>query len=81
MIAARVEERLRQHQSSIVPEYLDAAEASIFLNIAPKTLEDWRARGKGPAYNRVGRLIRYNIDELRAWMREQRVAPDGDSNE
>jgi hypothetical protein len=32
------------------------------------TLADWRTKGIGPAYFRVGRLIRYRQADLDAWL-------------
>jgi hypothetical protein len=40
--------------------------------ISPLTLADWRAKRFGPAYVRVGRLIRYRQADLDAWL-ETRV--------
>jgi hypothetical protein len=36
--------------------------------IAVLTLSDWRTKGIGPAYVKVGRLIRYRIADLDAWL-------------
>ena len=36
--------------------------------IAVLTLADWRTKGIGPAYVKVGRLIRYKISDLDAWL-------------
>ena len=78
LVAARVEQLLRRRQSSVVPQYLTPDEAAIFLNMPVKTLEHWRARGEGPPFSPVGRHIRYDIDEVRAWMRGRRVETGGE---
>ena len=39
------------------------------------TLADWRCKGTGPAYIKVGRLIRYRLDDLDAWLDQGRVTP------
>lgn len=75
-IAARVETLLRRRQATVVPEYLTPNEAAIFLNMPTKTLEHWRAKGLGPSFSPVGRHVRYQIDDLRAFMRERRIEPD-----
>jgi predicted DNA-binding transcriptional regulator AlpA len=38
-----------------------------------RTLESWRARGQGPPFIRVGRLVRYRVVELDRWLTERTV--------
>ena len=78
LVAARVEALLRRRQTTVVPEYVTTSEASIFLNMPLKTLAFWREKGAGPPFSRVGRHVRYHIDDLRAWMRERRVETGGE---
>lgn len=40
-------------------------------NIKPNTLEIWRVQGTGPAYKKIGRLVRYSIDDLDAYLAAQ----------
>lgn len=49
-------------------------ELSKFLKISEKTLTDWRYRGGGPKWKRVGRHPRYNWDDVDAWLETQ---PEG----
>ncbi|WP_081863985.1 helix-turn-helix domain-containing protein [Mycetocola saprophilus] len=58
----------------IEPRYLDTADAAWYLGLAKHTLECWRSAGIGPAYSRLGRLIRYTKDDLKAWADRDRVA-------
>jgi len=56
---------------------LDPASAGRYIGgdvspISPLTLADWRTKRTGPAYIRVGRLIRYRQADLDAWL-ESRV--------
>lgn len=56
---------------------LDPASAGRYIGgetspISPLTLADWRTKRTGPAYIRVGRLIRYRQTDLDAWL-ETRV--------
>lgn len=44
--------------------WLDTKQAAEHLRLAPKTLANWRALGVGPAFKRVGRVIRYDGAEL-----------------
>ena len=77
LVAARVEAFLRRPNPTVVAEYLTPAEAAIFINLPVKTLEHWRLRGEGPAFTRVGRHVRYAVEDLRAFMRGERVEPSG----
>ena len=37
------------------------------------TLANWRTYGRGPAYVRLGRLVRYQVAELEAWIERKTV--------
>lgn len=50
---------------------LTNAEAAERLGVSPRTLEDWRLRGGGPVYRKLGRrLVRYSPDDLDAFVGE-----------
>jgi hypothetical protein len=42
-----------------------------------RTLQRWRASGKGPPFLRIGGLIRYPIAGVEAFEDARRSAPDG----
>ncbi len=46
-------------------------EVSAYLRIPVGTLYQWRRRRKGPRAAKVGRYLRYNPDEVRAWLERQ----------
>lgn len=47
----------------------DTKQAAAFLNVSPRTLEDWRWRGGGPLFRKLGqRLVRYSRDDLAAFV-------------
>ena len=39
------------------------------LNISHRTLENMRQLGKGPKYYKLGRMVRYDLSEARAWVK------------
>ncbi len=39
--------------------------------IKPTTMEIWRVQGVGPRYIKCGRLVRYRIDDLDAYLEAQ----------
>ena len=48
---------------------LTTSEAATYLGTSPRTLEDWRLRGGGPMYRKVGRrLVRYRAADLEAFV-------------
>lgn len=56
--------------------FLNTDQAAFYLGISARTLQEHRTRGTGPAYRRHGRLIRYHIDDLNAWSRDDPARTD-----
>lgn len=51
------------------PEWMSPEVAARYLDSSINTLNDWRSKGKGPAFKRVGqRMIRYRKTDLDAFM-------------
>jgi predicted DNA-binding transcriptional regulator AlpA len=44
-------------------------DVSAFLGVPVETLYQWRKRHYGPRAGRVGRHLRYEQDEVRAWFK------------
>lgn len=49
---------------------LSAKEAASYLSTTEGTLSQWRHRGEGPPFLRMGRKIAYRIETLDSWLRE-----------
>lgn len=47
--------------------WLTPQQVSSDTGIAVHTLANWRVLGTGPAFVKVGRLVRYDADVVRAW--------------
>lgn len=58
-----------------VEEFLTPREFSEWTGIPIRTLEDWRHRGLGPRFQRMGSLVRYRRDWAREWFAEQQKNP------
>jgi hypothetical protein len=43
-------------------------EASTILLIEPRLMAEWRTHGRGPAFVKVGHLVRYQMGALRAYI-------------
>lgn len=49
-----------------VDRLMTTRDVADFLQINPNTLEQWRVRGRGPDFVRVGSRVRYRHDTLEA---------------
>ena len=58
-------------------EYLKDDEAANFLNLSKQTLRNWRTQGRGPAYSKAGRAVRYSLEDLRRYMEKNRIVNNG----
>jgi excisionase family DNA binding protein len=45
------------------------------LQVPEETLSKWRVRGKGPAFHRMGRHVRYDPRDLEAWLKSCKTKP------
>jgi len=55
---------------------LDTEAAATLLGCSPAALVKFRSERRGPAYIRVGRLIRYRKLDLVRWLKSRRVSPE-----
>lgn len=49
-------------------------EVSLFLRVPLRTIYRWRSRGNGPRGYRIGRHVRYRLDEIKRWLEDHRDA-------
>jgi predicted DNA-binding transcriptional regulator AlpA len=42
--------------------------AADLLALSVKTLRNWRLSGYGPLHLKIGRLVRYRLGDLKAWL-------------
>lgn len=60
----------QNHSSTLLTTY----EAARRLGLAAGTLQNWRIRGQGPAYVRLGKAIRYDEGDLARFIAQGRTA-------
>jgi predicted DNA-binding transcriptional regulator AlpA len=53
-------------------KFLSAKEVSELTGISHYTLANWRVQGRGPEYLLVGRMVRYDVANVEAWLRQFR---------
>jgi predicted DNA-binding transcriptional regulator AlpA len=51
-----------------------AEQTALYLQIPKATLYQWRYLGIGPKAGRVGRHLRYDPEDVKAWFRERQEA-------
>ncbi len=55
-------------------------QAAEYLGFAPQTLARYAWLGKGPRFKKLGRLVRYTLDDLEAWIKEEGLTTSGDQS-
>lgn len=50
------------------PATIDEQDAGVYIGYTPSALRAWRSQGRGPAYIRIGRSIRYRVEDLDDWL-------------
>lgn len=51
--------------------YLNEKELAEWLNLSRRTLQGWRLKGEGPAFEKFGRSVRYATATIKAWIIER----------
>ena len=59
-----------------VEQLWTAEQTALYLQIPKATLYQWRYLGIGPKAGRVGRHLRYDPDDVKAWFRSSRPPRD-----
>ncbi|MDH6461775.1 putative DNA-binding transcriptional regulator AlpA [Micromonospora sp. A200] len=49
-------------------------EVAQYMQKPVRTLEQWRYRGIGPRFSKVGRDVRYRWSDVEKWLDQQRAA-------
>lgn len=52
-------------------DLLDEARLAAKLDVSRKTLQCWRYAGQGPRFIKIGRLVRYRLGDVDAYLRLQ----------
>lgn len=59
---------------------LSTEEAATVLSVQPCTLEKWRHIGRGPAFRKIGRLVRYCHADIESFITESRRLNTAEAN-
>ena len=56
---------------NVLADPMTPLDVSRYLGVPPRTLANWRYLGRGPAFLRVGRHVRYRAADVTAWVESQ----------
>jgi hypothetical protein len=51
---------------------LPEASAATFIGVSPRTLQKWRVVGGGPLFIKIGRCVRYAVQDLEIFLAQHR---------
>lgn len=55
-------------------QFLTTAQLAELLQVPVKTVYDWQARGIAPACYRVGKHLRWRLEDVEAWLETKKEA-------
>ena len=64
---------MKTKHEKMYPVMIKEELAAEFLGMAVQTLRNWRMQNRGPAYAKMGRSVRYNIDDLIKFVTDCRI--------
>ncbi len=65
--------RTEPREVYVTPDKLAKSISRLFDSpMTTKTLANWRSAGKGPAFVKMGRRVRYDLREVNRWFEAQR---------
>lgn len=56
--------------------FVNDVEAAKIISASPQTMRAWRTQGRGPAYCKLGRMVRYKVSDLFDFMNSGRINPE-----
>jgi predicted DNA-binding transcriptional regulator AlpA len=68
----------REEPVRLATAVLDTRAAADFLGVSARTLENFRVRGGGPRFVKIGGAVRYRVESLEAFLRQRERASTSD---
>ena len=56
-----------------MPRWVDEKEVSRIIGVAVQSLRNWRFQQRGPTYSKIGRAVRYRLDDVIRFMEERKI--------
>ena len=63
------------HLAQFYTQWVNEKQVSALTGISLSTLRKYRLWGKGPAYSKIGRSVRYALADVQEYMESHRVQP------
>ena len=69
-VCLRLDDIEKKLHSPLPPprEFLSVEQAATYVGLSKVSLDEWRCKGGGPAYHKVGRRVLYSVGDLRTFM-------------
>lgn len=67
------------HNENVAPILLFTRDAARMLHLSERTMEDWRLKGRGPRYVRVGRSVRYRLADILTYIERRTFQNTGEA--
>jgi len=61
-------------EQPVRPLVMNDVDAALLLSMSAHTLRKMRVTGRGPAYCKLGKNVRYRLTDLQAYIEKQQVA-------
>ena len=58
-------------------KYMNEFEVAKITGLAVQTLRNWRFQRRGFPYSKLGKAVRYDIDDVLKYMRARKITPEG----
>jgi predicted DNA-binding transcriptional regulator AlpA len=71
---------IAQTQDAFSGIFIDECKVAELLCQSVRTIQKWRVTGNGPGFYKLGRSVRYQLDEVVAWAEARRKAHTSQSN-
>ncbi len=53
------------------------SEVAKILSMSVQSLRNWRCQRKGPPYLKIGRSVRYPVEDLNRYLQQKKIVPEG----
>lgn len=61
-------------QTKLASSIMTVTQAADYLGLAVSTLNKWRCHGGGPVFIKMGRAVRYRVEDLEAFIQSRIIA-------
>ena len=58
-------------------KYMNEFEVAKITGLAVQTLRNWRFQRRGFPYSKLGKAVRYDIDDVLKYMGARKITPEG----